>query len=319
MQKECGYKMKKRIGLLFLLILLVSMTSCKKKEEIDENRIFQVNYISNEEIKVVTREYVMQSDLSDVNGQIEELLDILGKVPDKLEYKPPLAQGFSLLSYQLQEGKLILNMDEKYMELSVAQEILTRAAFVRTLTQIEGVDYVGITVGGQSLTDNLGNPVGLMSAETFIDNEGSQINSMEQTRIRLYFANADGTQLVPVNRTLVYSTNLSVEKLVVEQLVAGPASMAKDVFPTINPATKVLSVTINDGICYINFDETFLNQIYSVPADVTIYSIVNSMVELPNVNKVQISINGETDVMYQETISLSTVFERNLEIINGKE
>ena len=50
--------------------------------------------------------------------------------------------------------------------------------------------------------------------------------------------------------------------------------------------------------------------------EVTLYSLVNSLVELPNVNKVQISINGETNVVFRETYNLSTVFERNLDIQN---
>ena len=50
-----------------------------------------------------------------------------------------------------------------------------------------------------------------------------------------------------------------------------------------------------------------------------IYSVVNSLVELNNVNKVQITINGETNIMFRESVSLSTVFERNLNIVTTAE
>ncbi len=50
---------------------------------------------------------------------------------------------------------------------------------------------------------------------------------------------------------------------------------------------------------------------------VKIYSITNSLVELPNINKVQISVNGDTSVSYKENMSLSTVFERNLELVEN--
>ena len=36
-----------------------------------------------------------------------------------------------------------------------------------------------------------------------------------------------------------------------------------------------------------------------------IYSIVNSLVELSNINKVQIAVNGNTDMIFREKISLS--------------
>lgn len=305
--------------LLFAVMLASSLTACKNAEDVDENRIFQINYISNEENRVVTQKYVMQADLTDADAQIEEILSALGTTPKRLEYKPPLAQGFSVLNYDLNEGNLILNMDDKYLELSVPLEVLTRAALVRSFTQIEGVNYVGITVSGMPLMDNLGNPLGMMTADTFVDNAGSQINSVEQTRIRLYFADKNGTGLVAVNRTLVYSTNISQERLVVEQLIQGPTEMAKGAYPTMNSGTKVLGVTVKDGICYVNFDESFLNQPYSVSAEAVIYSIVNSLAELSNVNKVQILINGENDVMYRETMNLATVYERNLDLVVNPE
>ena len=72
---------------------------------------------------------------------------------------------------------------------------------------------------------------------------------------------------------------------------------------------------MKDRICYVDFDSTFLTQIYNVTSDVAIYSIINSLAELSSVNKVQISINGDTNVNYKENISLSTVFERNLELV----
>lgn len=313
-------RIKKSIWIICAAVLSAGvLNACGRTEETEEGRIFQVNYISNDEVKVVTQEYTIQSDLADPQGQVEELLSVLGTVPERLEYKPPLAQGFTVLGYELREGNLVLDMDEEYRKLSVPQEVLTRAALVRTLVQIEGVQYVGVTVSGQPLTDSLGSPIGMMNADTFVDNEGSQINSMEQVRIRLYFTNEEGNGLIAVNRTLVYNTNLSMERLVVEQLVAGPTSMTKNVYPTLNPGTKVLSVTINDGICYVNLDETFLTQLNNASAEVVIYSVVNSLIELPSINKVQISVNGKTDVLYRETVSLSTVFERNLDLVINPE
>lgn len=311
--------MKKGIKALLVFVLLLGLSACKSTDDIEESSIFQVNYISKEETKVIPTEYIMQADLDDVEAQVEELLSVLGTMPDKLSYKTPLGQGIEVTDFQFNEGNLTLDMNEKYLELSVPLEVLTRAALVRTLIQIDGVNYIGITVNGNTLMDSLGNPLGMMNSETFVDNEGSQINSMEQARIKLYFTDETGTQLIAVNRTLVYNTNISIEKLVIDQLIAGPTEMTKSVYPTLNKDTKILGVTINDGTCYVNLDETFLTQISNATAEVVIYSIANSLAELSNVNKVQISVNGETDIMYRETLSLNTVFERNLDLVTNQE
>lgn len=307
--------MRKKVQALFILIFLLGLSACKGTNYVDEGRFFQVNYISKEDTKIIPIEYIMQADLEDTEAQVEELLTALATMPDKLAYKTPLGQGIEVTDFQLKEGNLTLDMNEKYLELSVPVEVLTRAALVRTLIQIDGVNYIGMTVNGNPLMDSLGSPLGMMNGGTFVDNEGSQINSMEQTRIKLYFTDETGTQLVAVNRTLIYNTNISLEKLVIDQLIAGPTDMTKNVYPTLNPDTKILGVTINDGTCYVNLDETFLSQASGATAEVVIYSIANSLAELSNVNKVQISVNGETEVMYRETISLNTVFERDLDLV----
>ena len=110
---------------------------------------------------------------------------------------------------------------------------------------------------------------------------------------------------------------MSLEKLVMEQLIKGPEVTAAN--PTINPATKVINVTVNDGTCYVNLDQTFLTQVYTVNSEVTIYSIVNSLVELENVNKVQILINGESEISYRESMNLNTTFGRNLDLVEEVE
>jgi germination protein M len=104
-----------------------------------------------------------------------------------------------------------------------------------------------------------------------------------------------------------------MEKLILEQLIKGPAT--DKVHPTIPPETKLLGVSIKDGICYVNFDEGFLNQTYELTESVPVYSVVNSLLELPNISKVQIMINGETDITYREAIHFDTLFERNVDIV----
>ena len=114
-----------------------------------------------------------------------------------------------------------------------------------------------------------------------------------------------------------------MEQQVVEELIKGPRQ--DDIagyeagYPTVNPAVTILSVTVRDRVCYVNLSEEFLTPVYDVTSQVALYSIVNSLVELPGVNKVQISIDGNTDVTFRDSVSLTTVFERDLDIIEENE
>lgn len=303
--------------LIFLpLICLFLFAGCGRNEQEEAGEEVDVYFLNKEETRVTAGEYLLKAREQD--GQIQELLDALSGTPENLSLKAPISGSVKLTAWRVEESQLILNFDERYRELPSTTEVLVRAALVRTLTQAEGIEYVSVQIRDENLVDALGNPVGIMSADMFIDNAGDEINAYEKAQLRLYFADESGTGLVEVIRpAVVYNTNISMEKLVVEQLIGGPKN--DSIYPTVNPDTKILSVTVKDGICYVNLDETFLTQIYNVTSEVTIYSIVNSLVELPNVNKVQISIGGKTDVVYRENISLTTIFERNLELVGNAE
>ena len=82
----------------------------------------------------------------------------------------------------------------------------------------------------------------------------------------------------------------------------------------INPEIKIFNILTKDGICYVNLDSSFLTVVNNVSTEVAVYSIVNSLVELDNINKVQILVNGEVP----STFSNST-FERNLDYVTTLE
>ncbi len=305
-------KMRKKLfaGLFFLFTVM--LTACEDERQADDGKYYEIYYVNADETKILNREYVTETQ--DNKDLLEEMLVQLSTQPEKREYTAPLANGFEVVSYTLDNGLLTMNFDEHYRNVKGTKEVLVRAAIVRTLVQLPEVERVSFTVQGEQLVDSNGVAIGTMSSDTFIENAGNEINAYEKANLNLYFANESGDMLVEEHqRNVVYNSNISFEKLVVEKLLEGPQT--EGVYPTINPATKIVSVTVKDGICYVNLSEDFLSQPYNVTSDVTLYSITNSLVELPNVNRVQIAVNGETDISYRENISLNTVFERNLDLL----
>ncbi|WP_289284975.1 GerMN domain-containing protein [Parablautia intestinalis] len=305
--------LKRKGKAVFLFIFLIVMIcACGRQREKEQGNKYAVYYVNYDETGIYPQEYVTET--TDTGELLTELLDQLHAVSEKLEYKAPLSDNITLLDYSVAEDQLTLNFDDSYRYLPVTTEVLVRAAIVRTLTQIEGIQYVSFQIRTEPLLDASGAVIGIMSADLFIDNAGNEINTYEKVKLKLYLANEAGDGLTTVSRSVVYSSNISMERLVLEQLIAGPVEGDK-AFPTINPATKIISVNVKDGICYVDLDNTFLTQLYNVTSDVTIYSITNSLVELPNINKVQMSIDGDSTVNYKENTSFSTVFERNLELV----
>lgn len=303
--------MKKLLWIVSCVLLLTGITACGKQEQTGEN-VYQIYVLSNSETKIEPHAHAMQATES--AEMLEELITCLSTQPEKLEYKMPFAMGFEVLSMDLTESKLVINVDGAYMNMPATTEVLVRAAIVRTLTQHPDVKYVGITVEGQELFDQTGEVVGLMSAETFINNDGNEINTYEPTRIKLYFANANGDKLIGAYREKYYSTNVPLERFVVEELIAGPSGKVAGLYPSINRDVKIISVMTKDGICYVNLDSSFLNVVNNVSTEISIYSLVNSLVELSTVNKVQILINGEVPESFG-----SAAFERDLDCVTTLE
>ena len=294
------------------MIMLFLAGACAQKQDEQPGYAYKVYYINSDETAIFSSEYSTREE--DQEALLKELLEQLGTVPEKLEYKAPVSGAVKLRSYTINKDQLVLDFEESYRSQSATTEVLTRAAIVRTLTQVKGIQYVSFQITSEPLTDALGSLVGVMNADLFIDNEGNEINTYERVKLTLYLANEEGNKLTTVTRSVVYNSNIPMERLILEQLIAGPLEGEK-AYPTMNQNTKIVSVNVKDGTCYVNFDNTFLTQTCPVSSEVTIYSITNSLAEQPGINKVQISINGDANVNYKENINLSTFFERNLGLL----
>ena len=306
---------KKCVRLSALLLFLIVLAGCRETEEVT-GAAYDVYYLNREETKISAEKRYLDEELGQ-EEVIGTLLEELQNQPEDMTLKNSVGAAFQITSFQIEEGQLNIDMDASYRKLSATTEVLTRAALVRTLAQVEGINHVLMLVEGVPLTDSAGAAVGPMTADTFIDNAGEVINAYEMVTLRLFYASETGDRLVETSRTVVYNSNISMEKLVVENLIAGPD--AEGAYPVLNPATKIVSVTVKDGTCYVNLDQSFLTQTYNVTADVVIYSIANSLAELSNVNRVQIAVDGKTDMIYRENFNLANLYERNLELIGTKE
>lgn len=303
--------MTKKLWTGLLLVLLLGLVACGRGEQNDET-VYKVYYLSSSESCVEMHEHPVTGEGQE--AQLDELLGYLGETPEKLEYKAPLALGFQVLSYKIDGGKLVLDVDEAYRELAPTTEVLVRAAIVKTLSQVPDIRYIAITIRGEQLLDHLGEYVGWMNAEQFINNDGNEINTYELRRIKLYFANETGDKLIGAYREKHYSTNTPLERFIVEEVIAGPSGQVPGLYPTVNPETKIISVMTKDGICYVNLDSGFLTVAGNVSTELAVYSIVNSLVELSNVNKVQILVNGEVPASFS-----NQMFERNLDDVTTLE
>ncbi|MDF2541777.1 MAG: hypothetical protein K0S47_1495 [Herbinix sp.] len=294
--------MKRRLRLLLIIMFAIIGTACNNKgNDIDTEETAQqtkLYFIDNNTSTLVSEDY--SPIASTKEALVEEYLDALKAGPKNIAYKKAIPDTVSAKEFSFLDDRLTINFDTAYNELKGIPEVLCRATIVKTLSQIKEVEYIEFYVNGQY--------VGLWTSEDFIDST----QTATEYQVSLYFANEAGDGLVEWNKKLYHTGTDTIEEQVIKQLINGPTE--RGMYATVPEGTTLLNVTSKDGIVYVDFNEKFLEKLPDITDDVAIYSIVNSLVGVPGINKVQFMINGEITKKYRNT-SFDALFERNLSLI----
>ena len=312
-----------RCLLLPVLVLVFLFAGCAKEEE-PEIQLVTVNlpegstklyYMNEDRTKVVGENF----DLSfgTVDEQVSELLTALEETLWTEDEKDLITGRNPIYEYKIDEnGLLSLRYSSDYSTLPSITEVLRRAALVKTLCQLDKITAVEFFIGTQPLMTSAGKPVGMLTAEDFIDSTGENTEFYQEAKVSVYFANEAGDALLPSYLKITFDGTVTTERLILQALLKGPVQ--EDMRPVIPKGTVLNKVSIRDGICYVDFNEKFLETRSGITPEVAVYSVVNSLTELSNVYKVQFLINGATRKNYGN-LNFSNTFERNLEIVEGEQ
>lgn len=291
------------LQLILCFCFLLCITACAKRTEVsnEEEFIYCLNGDGTGLVKVV-----YEFPLLDTAGTVEAVLDELSKPAEDISYMQPIPESVKVQSFKAEGMITTVDFSESYYELSNVDEKLLRAAVVQSLLEVNGVIGVQFTVDGEMLKETDGKIVGIMNQDDFVQSTSTALDEYQTTQITLYFANETGDALEAEKRQVNYTSNETQEKLIMENLIDGPEKTG--LYPVINPQTTLLSVTTKEDVCYINLDSDFLNRSYDVKPEVIVYSIVNSVIGGSSAKKVQITVNGEKEVTFADSVDLSKPF-----------
>lgn len=138
----------------------------------------------------------------------------------------------------------------------------------------------------------------------------------EEIPIVLYFSDTQAEKLVAEKRNVPKANILkNVEETIIIELIKGPQN--QELSASIPQNTKLLSVKKEADLVTINFSKEFVeNHPGGSSAETfTIYSIVNSLTELKDVEKVKFLIEGKEEEEYKGHYQFDIPFIRNEELI----
>ncbi|MBE5929113.1 MAG: hypothetical protein E7267_07100 [Lachnospiraceae bacterium] len=312
--------MIKKITLLILTILAcISFAGCKSN---DVKHDYEIYYLNESGTQLVSEGF--DTKITDKGVLISEFIDRMEEPKDESDHFTPGLDITKIIDYQYNtDGYVTLVFDAAYTGLKGFKEVLCRAAIVKTICQIEGINGVEFYINEMPHVDENGQLYGYMTQETFVDNTSGDTKYKQTVNANLYFADKNGNKLVKVPITVTFDGTISLAQLVLQQLVNGPENIGgtdDSVKASVSGNTKINKITIREHICYVDLSKDFLTQVKDVKREVTLYSVVNTLADLIDVNKVQFTIDGETVNFFGDThIIFDAPFERNLDIVANPE
>ena len=310
-------KGKKVLCILCTVILVFGMTGCGEKTD-KQLMSYQIFYINSDGSGLTGKTYQLKDAKQDLVSVIKELIIRL-QTPQEESLKSPMDEGIQVVDYQIKENQLSVYFSAGYNNKSGLDEILSRAAIVKTLCQIQEIEYVEFYVEDQPLMLS-GNAVGLMSQESFVDELNPQDQKQSKETV-LYFANKQGNRLKKITTDITYNAVEPIARLLVEQLIAGVSSIQNidetKLQSAVPSKTTLNNLTIRDNICYLDLSRDFEQQDPNVSSEVIVYSIVDTLCELPEVTKVQFSVDGEQKEKYGDLEGFNKPLERNLDLLEN--
>ncbi len=309
--------MKRWISIFLACILLLFLSGCTDEgvtttevAEMPDNMIYMY-YIDSTTYELLQIPYEMKETETEAEAIESILNEMYSELPDGQNNLISSSMRLLRSAFHKDTGlaRVVVNVANELNDQYI--EVLAKAAITRTLCQLEYVEtvqfeiYDSSTIGGGAMYEDY-------DAVSFVDAE-KEGGFLQRGNITLYFATERGDKLLEYSKSVEITNNISIEQLVIESLITGP--LREGFYQTIPNGTTLRKISVKDGVCYVDLSSDFNNTLDTCMDSVTIYSVVNSLCELPTVSKVQFLINGEKQELYRAAIPFDGMFERETTLV----
>lgn len=293
--------MKRILSIVLTAALIFTLSGCggsgdgNNTADINGSGVNLINIYyaeGNEVMKSDTWYQLKQPD--SVTASVEEVMTALikefdGKIP-----------SYTYMLDDKNNVSLDLTLDGSYTK---EDYLLMMAAVSNTIFQIDGVESIDI-----NMVDGEGEIVAgdLVMRDSFYFYGYPADDKYNAMDITIFTANSDGTGLVSQQMVIYAEPNVSAAEKIVASLAEAE---------TIPVGTEVNSVSVNAGVCYLDLNSNFEDNMSDIKSDVVVYSVVNSITSLPNIDKVQLLIDGENIDSYRKVVNIKGPLVFNNDIL----
>lgn len=307
--------MNRLFAVFFLCLIAIGVVACKSEATQVSNEFQHTVYLANSDNNGLIAVEVNLAGNS-LESQVENIIKILKN--GSQAGKSSISATVNVVSVKIDEKNVVINFDETYTKMTSVEEILCRSSIVKSITALAGIDSVEFYIGSIPYQNSNGTVLGAMGPDDVVlDFSGKEDKEVTKQKV-LYFADKESKLLVPVEYEIPRNVDEQIEKTILNLLIKGPTD--ENLVSLIPVETKVKNVYTSDGVCYVDLSEDFITKHMggSSAEMLTIYSIVNTLTELDNINKVQFLIEGTKRPEFKGHIDFDVLFQRNFDLIKSK-
>ncbi len=285
---------KKRIAALTaaLLIVLAGIAAalCINEGIAPESIAAELYFMNEDGTSIISEPCELR--YKDNTDLAETVIEKLSKGPSASKHGRIMPRATKLQKIEFtDEYGIIVDFSSDFLSEDPAKNVLSVYAVAKSLCSTGIVTNVMVTVDDAGISDRDGNILGFVAASD-INLETEEYQS-EMREVVLYFGDRSSTQLVKETRTIKITDQQPIEQYIINELIKGPDD--KSMQAVLSKNTVLMSVDVEDNICYLSFRSSFLKE---NAGDVNherqvIYSIVNSLTELNTISRVQFYMDGK--------------------------
>ena len=298
------------ISSVILVIIAIVVGIFIKKSSDASTKSIKVYYLSESNLSIVPEERKIKTGNRD--EILKEVLENILKGPSDKENKAVAGDNTRILSTSFEGTSLTVDFSEEFLRNDKTVNMLSVYAIIKTLCQIDKISRVMITVEGEQVEAADSTPIGFLSNADI--NLESDTHTPDSKEIILYFANNDG-KLEREIRTIKITDTRPIESYIINELIKGPVN--QDLHSTLSSETELISVEKANNVCHVtfkNFIDANLSEPDSDESELAVYSIVNSLTELEDVNSVHFLFEGKTEEVVGQ-FNFSENFKKNKDIV----
>lgn len=283
---------KKHVAGLLLLLLLVGVVLLFGGQEESTGGEYALYFLTEPEFArggdAVMAEYCDLDLPEDRAAAARMLLERYWAGPQRSGLKTPLPAGLQLQEVEFSGGRLRIDVSGAYGTLSGIDLTLADSCLTLTLSQLDGVYSISVTVNGR-LLEYRGEQE-LRERDMLLSSQEELVGTVEAL---LWFADANGELVSVLHQIPVYEGKTRAESIV-DAIAGEPEGELRTLIP---PEYEYNSLRVEDGVCYVNLSGEQL-PLLKGEEELALQALARSLCSLDTIDAVRYLVDGESVFRY---------------------